>query len=440
MPSSSEVSPLLSLNLRGPSEARELKPARDTANQEFRRLLEQPQSPPQNPRSKARSAPDARAGQERSVEAAQARAPARSSDHPANAQAPKSAVQAPKPAESQNNTTLPPDGYDGDIALAAPVELDLPNVVLDSTSLEDLLQGLLQWIEEEGLEVLDTEEGQEQLHALLSQLGLDVPEEHMPGLAAQIGAILRTHADQTQRGQAGDSELMARFKAALTPQQPNSGDLKMSRENAELDVSKLGDKLDFGQVMKASTKGEIDIQAMVKADGATPRGESTPMIQTLLGAEPGARGAQLQPGERSFVVQPEVRVPVGEPRWGQAVGERVLWLASQNIQSAELRLDPPDLGPVQVRVAIQNDQVTVTFTSNQIAVREALDQSAQRLRDMFSEQGLNLGDVNVSDQSEGREFAQGDQRGGRGDSDNPDDDLPPTPTRTMSLHLVDSYV
>src|SRR5690606_36500412 len=107
---------------------------------------------------------------------------------------------------------------------------------------------------------------------------------------------------------------------------------------------------------------------------------------------------------------------------------------------AELRLDPPELGPVQVRVSMHNDQVNVTFNRNQIAVREALDQGAQRLRDMFAEQGLNLGDVNVSDRPERRKFDRDCQgSGGRGDDQTGDEDTSDNQVQTLSLRLVDHY-
>src|SRR5690606_37760755 len=120
---------------------------------------------------------------------------------------------------------------------------------------------------------------------------------------------------------------------------------------------------------------------------------TTPVIEAI------ARAVEsLAPAGRGFVVQSGVAPMVGNPQWSQAVGDRVLWLAAQNITSAELRLDPPELAPMQVRVSVHQDQVQVTFASPHAGVREALDQGAARLREMFNEQGLNL-NVEVSDQS-----------------------------------------
>ncbi len=138
--------------------------------------------------------------------------------------------------------------------------------------------------------------------------------------------------------------------------------------------------------------------------------------QRLAGAvESVARSLEpLAPTLRTFVPQPAVAVPVGSQDWGGALGNRILWLANQQLSVAQLRLDPPDLGPLQVRVAVQNEQISVTFTSNQAAVREALDQNAQRLREIFADQGLDLVNVDISDQSLAREFQRDGEHGARG--------------------------
>jgi flagellar hook-length control protein FliK len=136
--------------------------------------------------------------------------------------------------------------------------------------------------------------------------------------------------------------------------------------------------------------------------------------------------------------------------WGDSVGQKVLWMAKQNITSADMRLDPPDLGSIHVRVSVQNDQAHVTFTSPQALVRDALDQNSARLRDMLAEQGLADVDVDVSDE---RSFAQSDpetgaeqgQGGARAWGDNDSnaspDQTPSDPVVSASgvVSLVDHY-
>lgn len=127
----------------------------------------------------------------------------------------------------------------------------------------------------------------------------------------------------------------------------------------------------------------------------------------------GSTLSQFQTGSvRGAQVQTSVQTPVGQqPQWGSAVAEKVLWMAAQNLTSAEIHLDPPELGPMMVRVTVSQDQVSVTFASQQVAVREALDQTAFRLREQFDEQGLNLVNVDVSDQGFGQ---QGNDEAGEG--------------------------
>ena len=91
-----------------------------------------------------------------------------------------------------------------------------------------------------------------------------------------------------------------------------------------------------------------------------------------------------------------VSVPFGQPAWGQAFGSQVVWAVGQNIPSAELHLSPPDLGPVSVRIRMDQDQASISFTSPHAAVREAIEAALPRLRDMLGAQGIVLADANVA--------------------------------------------
>jgi flagellar hook-length control protein FliK len=87
---------------------------------------------------------------------------------------------------------------------------------------------------------------------------------------------------------------------------------------------------------------------------------------------------------------------VGTPAWDQALGQKVVWLAAGGQQSASLTLNPPDLGPLQVVLNVNNDQATATFTAAQPEVRQALEAAMPKLREMMSEAGIQLGTATVS--------------------------------------------
>ncbi len=110
-------------------------------------------------------------------------------------------------------------------------------------------------------------------------------------------------------------------------------------------------------------------------------------------------------------------VAMQQAGWSEAVVDRVMWLSSQNLKSAEIQLDPADLGRLEVRVHMTQDQAQVTFASPNAGVRDALEGQMHRLREMFAQQGMNLADANVSDQSLNRGWqGQGQGEGGRGGS------------------------
>lgn len=120
---------------------------------------------------------------------------------------------------------------------------------------------------------------------------------------------------------------------------------------------------------------------------------------------------------------PVVGTPIAMQQggWTEAVVDRVMYLSSQNLKSAEIQLDPAELGRLEVRIHMNNDQTQVSFASANAAVRDSLEGQMHRLREMFTQQGINLQDVTVSDSNQGRGWqGQGQnqqQAGGGSNSD-----------------------
>lgn len=87
---------------------------------------------------------------------------------------------------------------------------------------------------------------------------------------------------------------------------------------------------------------------------------------------------------------------VGTAAWGQALGEKLVWMAAGTQQTASLTLNPPNLGPLQIVVHVTNDQATASFFSAQPEVRQALEAAFPRLREMMNDAGIQLGQATVS--------------------------------------------
>ena len=119
-----------------------------------------------------------------------------------------------------------------------------------------------------------------------------------------------------------------------------------------------------------------------------------------------APGAALQLAQTgSAIPAGKLNGQIGSPAWDQQLGQKVIWMAAGGMQNATLTLNPPDLGPLQVVLSVSNDQASVSFTSNQPEVRQALEAAMPKLRDMMGEAGLNLSNTNVSAGSSNQEHA-----------------------------------
>ncbi|HEC18560.1 MAG TPA: flagellar hook-length control protein FliK [Gammaproteobacteria bacterium] len=92
--------------------------------------------------------------------------------------------------------------------------------------------------------------------------------------------------------------------------------------------------------------------------------------------------------------------PVGQPAWATELGQRVTWLANKELREAQLQLHPRNLGVVDVRIVYGADQqLNISFSASNPIARDALDASLPRLREMLEQQGLQLADANISQDS-----------------------------------------
>jgi flagellar hook-length control protein FliK len=134
--------------------------------------------------------------------------------------------------------------------------------------------------------------------------------------------------------------------------------------------------------------------------------EPAPAAQLLAQAQPVtlevAQAVASAAGDR-------IAARVGTPAWDNQVGQKIVWMVAGEEQSASLTLNPPDLGPMQVVLSVTNDQASVTFSSNQLEVRQALENALPRLREMMGENGIALGNASVNAGMPDQQQAQGEQ-------------------------------
>lgn len=199
-----------------------------------------------------------------------------------------------------------------------------------------------------------------------------------------------------------------------TVKDPADNDV-LNSQSASSDNDKAFEHLQAEQARLASSKAEQNhpLESLQSKSPALNGGQSSTISAATAYAAVSGIGPTNTIQHSTGSVIANLTVPPQNPAWGDIVGDRVHWMANQNIQEAKIRLNPPELGLLEVRVHIGHDQQTsISFSSPHSQVRDALETAVPRLREMFTDSGLSLGDVNISHQSMAGhgQNGQGEQR------------------------------
>ncbi|WP_313704277.1 flagellar hook-length control protein FliK [Massilia sp.] len=176
-----------------------------------------------------------------------------------------------------------------------------------------------------------------------------------------------------------------------------------------LDLARAGEQAGKAQ----PDAGQFSAKLQDSMAHAATLKDSAPAAVTGLAAQATA----LQTAQAAGAVPTDrLSARVGTPAWDNQVGQKVIWMVGGEEQSATLELNPPDLGPVQVVLNVSNEMASVTFSAQQLEVRQALENSLPRLREMMNESGIALGNATVNAGSDGsqQQNQQGSSRPGSG--------------------------
>lgn len=142
------------------------------------------------------------------------------------------------------------------------------------------------------------------------------------------------------------------------------------------------------------------------------------------------------------VATPTVSVPVhlSSPQWADQFSDRIIWLSQQGIKSAQIKIHPEDLGPLEINIKVVKDSAAITINSHSAHVTNIIDQSIPRLRDMMASQGLNLSEVHVGSDDNARQSPQQNNNSESGIVNNIEDEVLLTPIATkQSKGLIDYF-
>jgi flagellar hook-length control protein FliK len=147
----------------------------------------------------------------------------------------------------------------------------------------------------------------------------------------------------------------------------------------------------------------------------------------------------------SAAVSVNLPAPVQSPEFRELLGSQISLLAKDGVQSAELHLNPAEMGPVSVQITLDGTQARVDFGADSAQTRQFIEASLPELASALRDAGLTLSGGGVSQHAHGRENQQ-DSRGtgtrsnsALGEDTGDAVQRQPVSTRRVALGGVDLY-
>jgi flagellar hook-length control protein FliK len=138
-----------------------------------------------------------------------------------------------------------------------------------------------------------------------------------------------------------------------------------------------------------------DAASPVPASGDSGAMSAPPAAPPAASPSPAA-GLQMPTAATPSPHQWQQPIDTHAERWHDALASRIQWLVDHDVGEARIKLNPPELGALDVRVAVLDDKTFVQMTAHASTARDELAQSLPRLRELLAAGGLDLGGATVS--------------------------------------------
>ncbi|EJB8444965.1 flagellar hook-length control protein FliK [Vibrio parahaemolyticus] len=279
----------------------------------------------------------------------------------------------------------------------------------------------------------------------------DIPEQELAQLVAlptDVKAILVEQKHNNVRN--GSERTAAAVAMGQQAQYVNAQEMKhaaaqapMAQHADKLATAPMPDALvanNFNPAVQMAANGEVSHKAINAALSAgalkatasqQDKPESQYGLAGQLQAAAGQQGVTAQQQTRAEAAQQaQLPLQLTKELANEQVAEKVQMMMSKNLKNLDIRLDPPELGRMQIRMTMNNDLANVHFTVTNPQARDIIEQTLPRLREMLAQQGMQLADSSVQQQSSGQQqsgYAAAEQNGqgasGRGFSGQSDENF-----------------
>ncbi|PPE57845.1 flagellar hook-length control protein FliK [Pectobacterium brasiliense] len=199
-------------------------------------------------------------------------------------------------------------------------------------------------------------------------------------------------------GESAKSTLAKLLDASVTSDKEAgiSRDLHHAAKQTSSTTSESADEAaKFALTTPNSLAGDRNVSESVSALG-NGASQTTPPVAQAMHIQPTSVGTTT-PAPQAASAQ--LNAPFGSPQWQDALGQQIIMFSRNGQQTAELRLNPQELGALHISLKIDDNQAQIHLASANSQVRSALEAALPHLRNAMAESGINLGQSSVGSDS-----------------------------------------
>jgi flagellar hook-length control protein FliK len=174
---------------------------------------------------------------------------------------------------------------------------------------------------------------------------------------------------------------------------------------------------DFQQVITSDLKlkAPIQLSQLIKTDAAvesTTTTTSNASTQQINSISPIANSltpsAVISTDAKPITMTMQTTYSAANKEWSENFSRNIALMTMSRNNLAEIRMDPPDLGAIQVKISHTGTETNLQFQVSHNDTRQAIEASIQRLKESMAEQGFTNVNVDIQhgEQSENKQQQQ----------------------------------
>ncbi|RCS58321.1 flagellar hook-length control protein FliK [Parvibium lacunae] len=154
----------------------------------------------------------------------------------------------------------------------------------------------------------------------------------------------------------------------------------------------------LGALSELGNSGKPVIESAAPSNNGTASTVNPAALNPALAAQANAP----QQGSTPQLAHYSISHPVYSPQFANEAAQTLHVAINTKIQQAEIAVNPPDMGPIRIQIQVNGNDVNLTIAVQQVEARQAIEDSLPKLRELLGQNGMDLGQTALQQQTAGQ--------------------------------------